>query len=1369
MANVESLESMPKSYIGSDAESFMNFPQTLIADAATLDAPVVKEAEISVTPPVADVEKVEEAAKAAAAEKLALEQKLAEIRSDGAKKKAEQVKSIDVTPSPTISVAERDKLIAEEEARIEAAKRAQIEKIYKEQEKARLAAEKDAEKARKELEQRAEKAAQKARADAEKKAIEAKVKSVKDREASTSEQAKLKYQEAEKAQAARLKAEESRRKLERESLDLNTSLEFLRQVEDAKKAEAKAADDIRIKAMEERIKLDQEIKQVKGREFDETMEDIALVAVPSAIIAGVVYTSGALKRESDYESNMIGRDPSSPAPYGMQDDEDSSGPFGMKNPFDMGNQEEDNTTPFEMVAQAGFPEQSSPPEATQSMQTSLNPPTENKSTFGGGGMPPKAKGAAAPFGKSPLKGSADKKSPFGGGGMPTAKTEGKTKAFGNVSTAPAFPAFQTPLKGRDTSGDSGKGSIGSSSTVFGKGPTKGSLETPPKKSSSPIPSAFEKTSQKGFVGGKNDAGSFPTPKSFGMPPKGSTEQKSPFGSGGGLPTKSGPAPTSLKGGPGMPPKSDSPFGKSTTKGSLDSKSPFGGEMPTKSTGPSPFEKAPLKGSPDNKSPFGGPTTGMQPKIESKSFGNVAMKGSVEKKSPFGGGGMPSKTKAPSPFGKAPLKGGIDSKSPFGSGGGLSSKTGTSPFGKAPKMGGSDEKSSFTAGMPPKSGSSFGKAPSKESTDIGGVGMPTKGAAQSSFGKTPQKGASTFTPGMPSKSDSAPSPKSFAKASMKKAPSDKNPFGGGIPGDGGPAVGMPIKSEYEPTSKSFGEVPMKGATKKGPFGGKDFMSKESVKGPFGKSLSEKGANAFGKGLAEKKSPFGGGPNMDGAGSSFGKTPLKGPASPFGKAPIKGVAEKKGPFGGGGVMPSKAKSASFGKAPTKGAVDSKGSFGSGGTPLQVKSASFRNAPTKGTSDSKASFGGGGMPPKMKGASPFGKAPVKGPAEKKSPFGGVMPSKAKSASFGNAPVKGSAEKKSPFGGVMPSKAKSASFGNAPVKGPAERKSPFGGSGTPSKAKSASFGKAPVKGSATTSFGKAPLKGAASGGTASFAPMFPNKGGIVAESGSSFVAKDILLDSELGRGSPEIRSDEPPPSSMPPPPKATSNRRPVFGLGGAFGKSTSRPMPPKGTMPSKGFSSVSPPNKSMPTMKESTMPPQQNRPGPSAPFDSGMNQPPPQLNRPPPQSNIDDPTGGSMRQPMADNFAPNSRMDTNQFADGRPARNQQQPPRQNFSQPPPQGPADWKNQASPSPIGQFSNSVRDPQRAGGTRLGSLASNRQPQQPPGTARPNATGPFENNDQQYSGGSSGPDDYQEVTVTDPRTGDRRTIRVPPPNPNRRGN
>jgi len=151
----------------------------------------------------------------------------------------------------------------------------------------------------------------------------------------------------------------------------------------------------------------------------------------------------------------------------------------------------------------------------------------------------------------------------------------------------------------------------------------------------------------------------------------------------------------------------------------------------------------------------------------------------------------------------------------------------------------------------------------------------------------------------------------------------------------------------------------------------------------------------------------------------------------------------------------------------------------------------------------------------------------------------------------------------------------------------------------------------------------------------------------------------------------------------------------------------------------------------------------------------------------------GRAMRQPMADNFAPNS----NQFAGRQSVRDQQPrktanapPPRQNFSQPPrqsaagfQQGPSDWKNQASPSPIGQFSNSVRDAQMSRGTRLGSLASSgqQQYQQPPGTDRSTATGWVDN--ERYPGGFTGPDGYQEVTVTDPRTGDRRTIRVPPPN------
>eukprot|EP00984_Skeletonema_dohrnii_P034415 scaffold33552_cov128-Skeletonema_dohrnii-CCMP3373.AAC.1 len=433
-----------------------------------------------------------------------------------------------------------------------------------------------------------------------------------------------------------------------------------------------------------------------------------------------------------------------------------------------------------------------------------------------------------------------------------------------------------------------------------------------------------------------------------------------------------------------------------------------------------------------------------------------------------------------------------------------------------------------------------------------------------------------------------------------------------------------------------------------------------------------------------------------------------------------------------------------------------------------------------------------PSQTGAAPssFGKAPMKGPAEKSAFGGGGMPPKtqAPGSSFGKAPMpmKGSDEKGAFGKGPMPSQAKSASFGKAPMKGSPDSMSPFGGrGGMPSK-----------KGVDPSSFGKAPLKGASSGGPSSSfgksssAPLFPNKGGIVADSDSSFVARDILLDAELGRGSPEIRSDEPPPSSMPPPPKASSNRRPVFGLGGAFGKSASRQsvgsMPPKGSMPTQGFSSVSPPNTNIPSMEQSMQPT-------NAPFGSGMNQAPPQPNRGSQSqssagSNVNPSGGGdaragrSTRQPMSDNFTPNTNMSTNQFAGGRPARSQQQPqpttnvppPRQNFSQPPPQsasdfkqGPADWKNQAYPSPIGQFSNSVRDPQRAGGTRLGSLASSRQSQSPPGSARPTATGPFDNNGQQYSGDPAGPGGYQEVTVTDPRTGDRRTIRIP--NPNQGGN
>ena len=89
---------------------------------------------------------------------------MAEIRSDSAKKTAEKVKAVDVAPpsiptttsSTTMTARERDQLIAEEEARIEAAKKAQLEKISKEQEKARLAAEKDAQKARQDLERKAE-------------------------------------------------------------------------------------------------------------------------------------------------------------------------------------------------------------------------------------------------------------------------------------------------------------------------------------------------------------------------------------------------------------------------------------------------------------------------------------------------------------------------------------------------------------------------------------------------------------------------------------------------------------------------------------------------------------------------------------------------------------------------------------------------------------------------------------------------------------------------------------------------------------------------------------------------------------------------------------------------------------------------------------------------------------------------------------------------------------------------------------------------------------------------------------------------------------------------------------------------------------
>jgi len=474
--------------------------------------------------------------------------------------------------------------------------------------------------------------------------------------------------------------------------------------------------------------------------------------------------------------------------------------------------------------------------------------------------------------------------------------------------------------------------------------------------------------------------------------------------------------------------------------------------------------------------------------------------------------------------------------------------------------------------------------------------------------------------------------------------------------------------------------------------------------------------------------------------------------------------------------------------------KGAFGGGGMPpkAQAPGSSFGKAPMKGPAE-KGAFGGGGMPPKAQApGSSFGKAPMpmKGPAEKGAFGGGGMPPKAQApgSSFGKAPMpmKGPAEKGAFGKGPMPSQAKSASFGKAPMKGSPDSKSSFGGGGgMPSK-----------KGFDPSSFGKAPLKGASSGGPSSSfgksssAPLFPNKGGIVADSDSSFVARDILLDAELGRGSPEIRSDEPPPSSMPPPPKASSNRRPVFGLGGAFGKSASRQsvgsMPPKGSMPTQGFSSVSPPNTNIPSMEQSMQPT-------NAPFGSGMNQAPPQPNRGSQSqssagSNVNPSGGGdaragrSTRQPMSDNFTPSTSMSTNQFADGRPARSQQQPqpttnvppPRQNFSQPPPQsasdfkqGPADWKNQASPSPIGQFSNSVRDPQRAGGTRLGSLASSRQSQSPPGSARPTATDSFDNNEQQYSGDPAGPGNYQEVTVTDPRTGDRRTIRIP--NPNQGGN
>jgi len=578
--------------------------------------------------------------------------------------------------------------------------------------------------------------------------------------------------------------------------------------------------------------------------------------------------------------------------------------------------------------------------------------------------------------------------------------------------------------------------------------------------------------------------------------------------------------------------------------------------------------------------------------------------------------------------------------------------------------------------------------------------------------------------MPSKSDSAEGRKSFANATLK-----------GMSNAKGPAVGMPSKAESPVGSNLFGKAPLKGvAKKKGPLDGKDFMNKETIKGPFGKSLSEKTSDT-----------------------------KKGSAAVFG-------GEKKSSFGGGG-MPSKAQApgSSFGKAPLKGPAGKGSTFGGGG---------------------------GGMPSKAQApGSSFGKAPLKGPAGKGSTFGGG-------------------------GGGMPSKAQApgSSFGKAPLKGPAGKGSTFGGGGMPPKAQApgSSFDKAPLKGSFggggmqpnngpdPASVGKAPLKGASSGGPASTfgkassAPLFPNKGGIVAESESSFVARDILLDAELGRGSPEIRSDDLPPTSMPPPPKSTSNRRPVFGLGGAFGKSAPRQsagsMPPKGSMPSQGFSSVSPPNTNMPTMKQPMQPPPRaERSAPGAPFDSEMNQPPPQSNkesrsRSSAGSNVK-PSGGqgarmspSSRQPMSDNFTPSTNMSTNQFADGRPSRSQQQtqppanasPTRQSFSQPPPQsasgfqqGPADWKNQASPSPIGQFSNSVRDPQRAGGTRLGSLASSRQAQSPPGTARPTATGPFDTNDQQYSGGPAGPGDYQEVTVTDPRTGDRRTIRIP--NPNQSGN
>jgi hypothetical protein len=863
----------------------------------------------------------------------------------------------------------------------------------------------------------------------------------------------------------------------------------------------------------------------------------------------------------------------------------------------------------------------------------------------------------------------------------------KTKAFGNVYPAPAFPAFQTPLRGRESTGGGDVKGFGSTTFTpgpksFGKFSPKGStLVAPPKQSFSPIPSPFEKAPQKGFVSRQEDIGNMVGPgfKSESVSPK----QVSPTAS-----------------------KS---FGMSPPKGALDAYAA----------------------------------------------------------SSFGGGRIPS-----SSFGNAPLKG--------------------------------------AAG-----------------------------------------GGSTFTPGMPLKTDSGESPKSFAKASFKKASNSKSPYGGGVPGAGGPVVGTPPKAESVLSSQSsFGKAPFKGSDERMiplAFGGGGSPSKAAdasfgnkalakdpglMKGPFGKSLSADtmgakktstssfggGSSPFGK--ATSQSPFGGG------------MPSKAVSSSFGKSPLKGSADSTSPFGGdGGGMPSVKAGptpGSFGKAPLKGAAGGGSTF-TPGMPLKTDSGespkSFAKASFNKASNSKSPYGGGvpgaggpvvGTPPKaesvLSSQSSFGKAPFKGSDERMS-----------TSSFGGSSPFGKATSQSPFGGGMPSKAVSSSFGKSPLKGSADSTSPFGGDGG---------GMPSVKAGPTPgSFGKASLKGAAGGGstftpgtgmssnaesfgyTPPYAPLFPNKGGIIAESDSLFVAKDILLDAELGRGAPEIASDEP--STLPLRPKAASTQRPVFGLGGAFGKSAPRQpdfgspksaslMHPKGSMLKgqqadgffSGLKSASPPNASTPAIKRQLQqPPQPGRPSFGAPsFDSGMDQIPPKSSRGAPSlgSNVNPFAGDvsrqrrTMRQPTADNISP----DTNQFASRQSVRRQQQPqptanvPRRNISQPPPQsaygfqqGPSNWRNQAVSSPIGQISSSVRDTQRARGTLLGSLASGGQQQSlsPAGSKRPNATGPIDSgqfysggpidNDQFYSGGSGGPGDYQyrEVTVTDPRTGDRRTIRVPPPN------